>query len=286
MKKALLSQKRVIAALSVILFVTSLLPARFVQPVTSTPHDVVMAILTPLCAPLNALAGAIRSPADLTVMSGSDEQLQRELLAMHALLEQTRDELAETREQLRKITLMQSQHPLRGVALMPAKVIDGTPGNQRLTINQGTRDGVAVGMAVTDGGNLVGRISRTGAASADILPIVAAGTRLAVSIWPMSDADVRPTVASIRADGDGCTFLGQVSDRAPVKVGDLAHLDDDGWPAEVQRFVVGMVVAVGKDQDDPALRNSIRIQTVRSFERMRSVEVVMPRDALPEDDGP
>ena len=79
MKKALLSQTRVITALAVVLVVTSLLPAQFVQPVTSTPHDVVMAILTPLSAPLNALAGAVRSPNDLTIKPGSDEQLQREL---------------------------------------------------------------------------------------------------------------------------------------------------------------------------------------------------------------
>ena len=286
MKKALLSQKRVIAALAAILFVTSLLPARFIQPVTSTPHDVVMAILTPLCAPLNALAGAIRSPADLTVMSGPDEQLQRELLAMRVLLKQTSNELAETRRQLHKLTLLRRDYPLSGVPLIPAKVIESSPGNQSLSINQGKRDGVAVGMPVTDGGNLVGKISRAGTAIADVQPIVAAGTRLAVSIRPMSGSSVRPTVASIRAQGDGRTFLGQVADRAPVRKGDLVHLDDAGWPAMVQDFVVGMVVAVEKDQDDPALKNSIRIQTVHAFGRMRTVEVVMPPDVLPEDDAP
>ena len=286
MKKALLSQKRVIAALAVILVVTSLLPAQFVQPATSTPHDVVIAILTPLCAPLNALAGALRSPADLTVRQGSDEQLQRELLAMHALLKQTQNKLAETRKQLHKLTLLRRDHPLSGVPLIAARVIESAPDNQRLSIDQGKRDGVVVGMAVTDGGNLVGKISRAGTAIADVQPIVAVGTLLAVSIRPMSGSDVRPTVASIRAQGDGRTFAGQVAARAPVKAGDLVYLDDAGWPAMVQDFVVGMVVAVEKDKDDPALKNTVRIQTVHAFGRMRSVEVVMPPDVLPEDDRP
>jgi len=286
MKKALLSQKRVVAALAVVLIVMSLLPAGFVRPISSTPHDVVMAILTPLIAPLNALAGAVRSSDDLAVKSGSDEQLQRELLAMHALLEQTRAELAQTREQLRKITLLRQQYPLSGVALMPAKVIEGAPRNESLSIDRGRRHGIDVGMAVTDGGNLVGKISRTGASRADVGPIVAQGTLLAVSIAPMGGSGFAPTVASIRADGDGRSFVGQVASRAPIEVGDLARLDDAGWPQKVQRFVVGVVVAVEKDQDDPALKNSIRIQTVRSFGRMRSVEVVMPPEALPEDYAP
>ena len=116
-------------------------------------------------------------------------------------------------------------------------------------------------------------------------PITSAGTRLAVSIRPpVAGGDAPAVPAPVYADDDGRTFFGQVDGSRTVRVGDLAHLDDDGWPKEVQRFVVGVVRDVQKDPTDPALSKRVRIETIRPFERIRRVVVVVPTDALPNDD--
>ena len=279
MKKPMFSQPRIVAVLAAVVFVTGLLPTRWARHVAATPHEVVMAVLTPLSSPLNALSGAVRSGRDREVKldTGSD-------LETLVMLRQARAELVEARELLRELTEMRRERPLRGVGLKPAKVTDSAPANQRMTINVGRRDGVDVDMAVTDGGNLVGRISRVGAAAADVDPITAAGTRLAVRICPPGAGDGAPlVVAPVYADDDGRTFFGQVDGGGPVRVGDLAHLDDNGWPTEVQQFVVGVVRDVGKDPSDPALSSRVRIETIRPFERVRRVVVVVPTDALPDD---
>jgi len=287
MKQAMLSQPRVVAGLAALLFVTSLLPTRWVQRITAVPHDIVMAVLTPVSSPLNTMATTIRSGDNLQVLSGSDEKLQEKLLEMRALLDQTRAELSQTRKRLKKLTRVRQELSLGGVGLLPAHISDVAADNQRLTINVGRRDGVELKMAVTDGGNLIGRVSRVGASTADVRPIVAAGTRLAVSIRPsLGDTDARATVASLHADNDGRSFIGQVDGSDPVRAGDLAQLDDGGWPAEVQRFVVGVVREVSKDESDPALSKRIVIQTIKSFGRIRVVEVVMPADAASDDNLP
>ena len=287
MRTALLNQRRVVTAVAVLLLIAGLVPSSWAGRISDVPQQVVRAALTPLRHPLNALGDVLRPGRDVDVDLGDDESIKQQLIDARVDLERAKADLAAALDLIQKLTGIRNRFPRRGMDLLPATVTDGTIRHQRLALDKGQRDGVKPRMAVADGDNLIGRVSRVTASGADVRPIVAAGTRLAVLIAPArSNAAAPPVQATIDAAGDGRGFVGRVDANAAVKAGDWAFLDDREWPDVVDRFIIGVVVEVTKDERDPALRRRVRIETIPSLARLRVVVVVIPTVLHPTGEAP
>lgn len=282
----MLKQHRVVASVTLLLLVGSLLPTTWAQRISSLPYALVWSVLTPLRSPLHMLAISMRASADVDIDLGNAAQIEQQLIEIRVLLAQKDAELVEARRLIAILTEVRRQYPLRGVQLVPATVVDLSIRPQRLVIKLGRDHGVGLHMAVTDGGSLIGRISHVGATSADVWPIAAVGTRLAVRIdTPAMGSVARGVTAMLQAKGDGRSLIGRV-DVGSVKVGQWAYLDDPEWPRDVHLFVVGVVVEVVADESDPTLHSRVRVDPIRSFARLRAVQVVMPPEAQQADGRP
>jgi hypothetical protein len=282
----MLKQHRVVGSVTVLLFVGSVLPTNWAQTVSALPYALVWSVLTPLRSPLHMLAISLRSPADLDVNLGNARQIEDQLIEARVLLAQKDAELIEAKRVIAILTEVRRQYPLRGVQLVPATVVDLSVRPRRLAIKLGRGHGIGLQMAVTDGGNLIGRIGRVGPVSADVWPITATGTSLAVRIdVPSIGRAARGVAVMLQANGDGLSLNGRV-DVGSVKTGQWAYLDDPEWPRDVHLFVVGIVDEVAADESDPTLHSRVRIKPIRSFARLRAVQVVLPPEAQQADERP
>ena len=66
---------------------------------------------------------------------------------------------------------------------------------------------------------------------------------------------------------------------ASIKPGDLAHLSDERWPAVAQGFVVGQVVNIKPDPDNPMLYQRVTIKPRFDLASLSEVTVLAPAPA-------
>ena len=71
-------------------------------------------------------------------------------------------------------------------------------------------------------------------------------------------------------------FIAVVSEDQPIQIGDLAHLEDRTWPREARAVVVGKVVEIAPDPNDPVLRQRVVIQPIRSLRHLSRLVVLVP----------
>lgn len=187
--------------------------------------------------------------------------------------------LAEAQELIAMLTQSREMLQLEGVQLVPARVsgFSGDPVRPVLTIDRGTFSGVHDGAAVVSGFNLVGRVAKAYAGSADVELITAAGTKLQVRILPPRTDDVpRELVEQLELEEDGRWFEVQVEIDAAVEVGDLAHLIDERWPPAARGYVVGQVKRVAPDPANPHLFKELVIEPLPPLADLTRVTVLIP----------
>ena len=280
MKRFFAHQGPALALLVAVLVAMSFLPARAAGFISAGPRHFVRKILGPLTEPLHRVGSALRRPEETEA-----EPLPPTVdpLVYARRLEQEirwKDDLIKQLTQTRQLSLA-------GVTLVPARVTQwsGRPrSHRRISIDRGERSSVRLGQAVTDGFNLVGRVTEFGAATATVHLITSSGTSLVVRIVPASlgPAPRELVVQRLRASDDGSHFIGHCTTEDEVQQGDLAHLYDQDWPEEAGGFVVGNVDQVIEDPASPHLRRIIIVRPARSLAHLSRVAVVVPEHQEPE----
>lgn len=277
MLRLFLNQTRVFTGVVLLLLVGSLMPTAWARGLSVGPRTFVNTLLTPIQRPLASISTALRPREGLDVRLGSISDMERQVLETRVELAQLRANLAAANARIEQLADVRRQLGLRGVTLLTA-VAEWSPSRQfqALTLNRGAGDGVVEGQVVADGLNLIGRITVAAPVMASVRPVTNPGTHLAVRIAPARGGD-RFTLVQVQSLPDGRGFLARADVADPVQLGDLAHLQDVGWPPEAQGLIVGQVVAINHDEQDPILRRQIVIAPLREVSSIRHVVVFVPQ---------
>lgn len=216
------------------------------------------------------------------VAIGSPEQAYRALSDSFQSRSSLRTENARLREQLRaaqiatmrQAALEQENAQLRALrASLPplirhwqlAQIIDvqTDPLRQRLVIDKGARDGVAVNQAVVDSHGILGQVERVGPFSAEVILVTDPEGAIPVQV-------LRNGLRTIAVGGgtDGEIVLPYLASNADIKSDDLLVTSGLGgvFPAG---FPVGRVMGVRRDSGQ--LPAQVRAQPVADIERDREV---------------
>lgn len=169
------------------------------------------------------LAGLVRMAEDLRAYSrvhAQNEELRRELKRMQAWREAA---LQLEQENARLRALNRVQHSPRLAAITGEVLADsGGPFLQSALVNIGARDGLADGLAATDGLGLVGRVAGVDTRTARIILLTDANSRVPVVVKPSGR---RAIAAGDNTDAPRLDFLESAEGVAP---GDRVVTTGDG----------------------------------------------------------
>jgi cell shape-determining protein MreC len=286
MSHRVLSQRRVLIVLAVLLLVSSFLPSGLSHELWSRPRHLKDLLLTPIADPLHALSLAIRRPASSTppMANVEAEEIARSrnyLRRLEAELKEAHDKLA----QFERISALAraGQVNLRGLDLVSARVTgwEGSPIEPLLMINRGRTSRLVPNLAVSDGVNLVGYVQDVGAMTSSVVLLPSSRVPLEVRIVPPTlESPTRELPGYLQYDPRRRTFYLVCSKQADVRTGDLAHLTGGGWPDEAKGLVVGQVVGV-EPYADPHF-NCVLVQPMVDMRYLQRVIVLVPvEEAVP-----
>jgi len=282
MRNRLLTQRRVLLLVLVLLLIASQAPASWSRAVTGPPRSALAAALAPVRHPLHLLASHVRGDED-DLPAADRQRLRREYELAKARLNQLELENAALREENHKLRRIQGLVEWSGAAMLPASVtgVEGRGARLSLTLNRGARHGAAMGQAVIDGYVLVGRITQVGPLTSTVMTPLGAGPIPVRLSSPGVDQTVREAQLILTPDDDGFAVEQRVSRDVPVAVGDLAHLvENPRWPPEATGFVVAEVTSVEDWPDDPLRYQQVRLAPPRSYDYQRRVHVLIPRSGV------
>jgi rod shape-determining protein MreC len=197
-----------------------------------------------------------------------NEALRARVLELEGQVQTEHARASRTRA-LEDALALRASVPLQTVA---ARVLAGSPspGGLTVTIDRGSRDGVAANMAVVAGRGAVGRVIGRPAADAALV-------QLLVSVTAAAGASLEQSGAgglALGRPGDGTLLLDLVSSTVPVAVGErvLTSGQDGIYPPG---FVIGTVEAIagtGKGR-------VIHLSPAVDFSHLEVVLVVLTRPA-------
>jgi len=267
--------------------VASLLPAGgWWEDRTREMGELARVPVVPFSHGLSFIGGKLRteaSPIDIRSREEEDwERLaeERELLERKFLAE--RERVRQLEEQLQQLQNLPpdtvryaSDQFIAHVALRSST---GDDGIVILKLPRGRATAVREGSIIVYAGvHLLGRIVEPSTKStASVLPITntATGFLLARIFGDGEERGVER--ASFEPIRDGDAFVASVRSSLPVAPGDEARLVDESWPRTAQMMVIGEVIDVEPDDDEP-LRNIVTIRPRYDLEQLAYVTVIEER---------
>lgn len=281
-----LTSRRALALLIAVLAVTSLLKARYC--VYGPPlRNAVDTLLMPVARPLNTLTADVRGHADRPVL-GDLQHLSDELRYEQALVISLQKRVREL--ELSNAALQGLSHRIgQDYVFREAHVIgrSSDPAARTLIIDKGARGGLRTGMVVVDGANLVGKLIEVGPSTSVLGLITSPDTLLEVVLTPPHLPKgglpaARQHVTQLKVNKKHQLYADDLDRVVPVAAGDYARLDDErgpeGWPQAVQGMIVGQVVSVSPNPNQPLLQ-SVVVEPMRSLLHLETVTVVVPRSS-------
>ncbi len=280
MPTALLTAPRLLAITVAALLAMSLAPDRYCG-YSSIPRDILMATLKWTSGPLKNISARVRERVDQPVNSPSlkaSEQYNRDLAAENL---QLRAQIYRLQLENRSLQDLRSKDPDRSNTFYIAPIIadSATASFTTLTLEGGALQGIEVGLPAVISGSVVGRISQVNRHSSVLEPITTRDRLVTGIMTPpvMSAANFDqpsyPVVQFHIRDHDH--FLAEVPINMPVKVNDVARLQDENWPQAVQYLMLGHVISVEPIKDD-LLRKQVLIRTFTAIRHARSVTIIIP----------
>lgn len=281
MPTALLTAPRLLAITVALLLALSLAPDRYCG-YSNIPRDILMATLRWTSGPLKSISARVRERVDQPVHSPSlqaSEQNNRELAAE---MLQLRDQIYRLQLENRSLQDLRRNDPDHSNEFNTAPVIadSATATFTTLTLQGGALQGFEVGLPAVVSGSVVGRISQVNRHSSVLEPITTRDRLVTGIMTPpvMASANFDqpsyPVVQFHIRDHDH--FLAEVPINMPVKVNDVARLQDENWPQSVQYMMLGHVISVEPIKDD-LLRKQVLIRTFAAIRHVRSVTIIVPR---------
>lgn len=254
------------------------------EPAQRAASDVFALAQGPLMAMTARATGIIDSVRRIEAMEQENAELRAEVARLS--VENLRlSEAAAENVRLREAVGFKEANPTLKIlgaeiiergsqGLVPGRVVsrDPSPYLSQLTINAGRRDGVKEGMPVVTPQGLVGRISRVGDRTAQVLLLT--GTASAVNAKTMRGR-VTGVVEGVE---EGKLILRFVEQGAELKVGDIVLTSGLGgsFPAGQP---IGQVTAVR--QKDIDLFQDADVRPIVDFSRLEEVLVITDFEATP-----
>lgn len=284
MKRSILTPRRILVGLTLLLLASSLMPVTVARSLSDKPRDFLVVLTAPPVAMLNRLGLALRRPSPPLTGGDNSVRLHQENQQFQVINAKLRDELARAQTVIEQLSGARRVFPLTGYRLLPAAVLDvaADPRRSSLMIEVGRRQGVSEGMVVVKGAHLVGVVTDTTPMTSSVTLLDAPSSTVQVEITAGSVAESsRRYTALIRRDNEGKGFVVQVGRDKVIEVGDTARLTDRRFPKEAHFFVVGTVTEVSEDTQAPfpSLYRMVRIAPVIAISRQTHVAVVVPKQA-------
>jgi hypothetical protein len=277
-----LTQKRLAIGIALLLVILSFLPAGVVTALARPPHWL---LSTAVGAPIGFAGwsgekiGLEWSDVGLDpVTDASGSQLRTRLLEALQYSRDLEEKLRRLQERYQRLTRTKARLGAE-VRLVEARVVGLSDSSVKpvLSIDRGRRAGLRQGQAVVYAGNLVGQVEMAGPVTADVRLITAAETGLSVRIVPpSSQAPSRELVIWAELNDNRDAFIAEPSQGRTVTPRDLAHLDDDRWPAAAQGYIVGRVTDVGPKESRPLELQQVRIEPLVPLKQLGRVTVLVP----------
>ena len=260
-----------------LLVVSSFLPTRLAGAISAMPHSVLSMVLAPITYQLRSVSLRIRPAPAENLIDDEQRDWRRQFFEQKQYTLRLAEQLDILNRQLLAFERIAEVVGDQPVEFLHARVTAAMPsgGKALLMIDRGESAGVQTGDAVVVGEYLIGRIEQVGMATANVQLITTVDTSLKVRILPPNVGfGQEATPEWIRRDNDGDGFIRQVPANASPRIGDLAHLSDERWPAAAQGFVVGQVTEVVPDPSNPKLFSIVRIVPLPAFESLHEVTVL------------
>jgi len=256
------------------LFLTISLMAAAVLIVTSQ-----IGLLRPLedlaAVPLNLVAGVLNR-VTLQIVGGVEDLVELQTLRqrnadLEEALARYQTELVELREiasdYQRLAELLDYTTRASNQQFLAADVIgiDQMALRRTLTINRGTRDGIAVGMPVVTGKGLVGRVIAVGATSARVLLITDRDSAVSARLQSTR------AVGSVRGQTSGSLRMEMIPLGQQVRVGDLVITSGLGgnFPPDI---VIGVVTSARQFEFE--LAQEAEVASLNDFDSLEFVLVI------------
>jgi len=276
----------------VVTLALALLPASWRLPWQGDLSRIVHVFLMPFSHAGNALGGWLR-PAPtagdaLTPPEGDLEELLEQVIEdrdrARAEYHRQRQRVQELEEQLRQLQQIPPETLRTASSSVIAHIAVRHPGSPLGVVELKLQHDVAgeIGpntIAVYAGVHLLGRVvgEPTGAACS-LLPLASPQTgSIRGRIFPRDDPLGEGTLTLVDPTGRG-TFRADVDGASVLHEGDVLRLDDRRWPATAQGMVIGEVVSVRPNDEEP-LRETIIIRPVYQVQQVASVTLIMNRPA-------
>ncbi len=255
-----------------ITLMVAMLPTRWIQPWTGDLSGLLHVLLRPFTHAGETVGSWLRTtpgggldadlPADvrerLKEISGERDRFER-------LFRAAEREILALREQLSQLQLVPADEDRADVVPLQASIVSRHPREALglVHLNRGQRQGVETDtIAVFAGVHLVGKIAEASSLSSTLLPLThpSMGFIDAVVISGASPAKPLSQAPLVQLEpiGDG-RFRGTVERAGGVKEGDVVRLIDRRWPTEAQAMVIGTVISV-VGQDDNPLRDTLLVR--------------------------
>lgn len=283
MTRGPVNPRRLLAAVVVVLVIVALLPIEAAGWVSAAPSWLTWRLLAPVADPLTHLSAWARGGGGNRREPPPPLELQRNYDAMQQYNAYLLQLLAQREAELAALSQV-PESSRRGVEFVPARVI-AAPRDVRepvIVINKGLGSGVQKDQVVTAAFNLVGRVIGVDAGQARVRLINAPGTTLAVEIRSeLAPPDQRGIDTRLRYDARRDAFVTDLRRQDPVNVGDIAQLKDQTWPLEAGGYIVGQVVAIEDQADDPILRKVAVIEPRLPLRHLTQVHVIVAKDSVP-----
>lgn len=282
MKKPWLTQRRLLSAVAFVLFAASFLPTDWGQSLAAVPHWLVSAALAPPGAVITSVSHRLRpGPSHQIAEQLTNEQLHLQFGQAMQYVHQLEVKVQQLEAENARLKQSRQRINLEHVQLLDVRVTEfsGSRSNPVITIDHGKRAGIGKRMAVVNGFSLVGTVIAVGALTAEVRLITTPNTGLSVRIVPpTTQTPPRELDTWVQYKTADHAFRFDPAIDKPVKVGDVAYLDDDRWPADAQGFLVGKVTRIMRHPTNPLNLKRVIIQPVVTLRDLSQVTVLVPKD--------
>lgn len=278
--KTLRPSPRVMVMLAVVFAAfASLWPVSWAQAVWSRPRAVLSTLLPMLTHPLKAVSDALRRPTDLDLPLSESAVLQRNYLQLLQYTQELERRLSEARDTITQLSRVPPLANLRGTQRLRAGVISASSAavDATLTLNRGSRQNVAAGMAVIEGYHLIGRVVSVQPMTCTVRLITAPSVGVAVKLLSASPTPGQTGLpVYLKASATPGSFETIIGRDDPVQLNDLALLADDTWPDDAWGYVVGKVTRIEQLPEDPVLRRKVTVEPLMALQFLHRAFVLMP----------
>jgi rod shape-determining protein MreC len=237
----------------------------FLKPVGSVVSSISRPFTGAISGVSNGVGNWFSTIGDARNLGSENQQLRSQVASLQQQLSQT-GEIRAQNDELRKQLGVGS---IRANRLIAAEVVSYQPDNFRqfITIGRGSRDGIRVGMAVVQQGNLVGTISEVSATTSKVFLVIDPSFRVAA----LDQDSPNRANGTIHGQIGSGLVMDKIAQTDSIKPGDTIVTSGLGNDIE-KGLIIGHIQTVNKQ--DNGVFQSAQVTTEVQFNRLEIVYVI------------